>query len=49
MGSQRSVYIPEELWAQLQSFCAKQTGFKISNSAVICRAVKEFLEKENVK
>lgn len=49
MGNQRSVYIPEELWAQLQSFCAKKTEFKISHSAVICRAVKEFLEKENEK
>lgn len=49
MGNQRSVYIPEELWTQLQSFCAKKTEFKISNSAVICRAVKEFLKKENEK
>ncbi len=49
MGNQRSVYIPEELWLQLQSFCAKKTEFKISISAVICRAVKEFLEKENEK
>ena len=49
MGNQRSVYIPDELWTQLQSFSARKTEFKISNSAVICRAIKEFLKKENEK
>lgn len=49
MGNQRSIYIPEELWTQLQSFCLKERDYKISSSAAICRAVREFLKKENEK
>lgn len=47
--SQRSVYIPEELWAQLQSFCSKERDYKLSSSAVICQAIRDFLKKENEK
>lgn len=49
MGGQHSIYVPEELWAQLQSFCSKERDYKISSSAAICQAIREFLKKENVK
>lgn len=49
MGNQRSVYIPDELWAQLQSFCLKERDYKISSSAAICLAIRDFLKKENEK
>lgn len=47
MTNKHSVYIPQELWEKLEQFCEKeQKNYKISTSAVICRAIKELLEKE---
>ena len=39
-----SVYIPADLWEQLQSFCEKH--YNVSCSAVICRAIKELIERK---
>ena len=47
MTNKHSVYIPQELWEKLEHFCEKEQGdYKISTSAVICRAIKELIEKE---
>jgi hypothetical protein len=42
--NKHGVYIPADLWEQLQDFCEKH--YNVSCSAVICRAIKELIEKE---
>ena len=42
--NKHGVYIPSDLWEQLQAFCEKH--YNVSCSAVICRAIKELIERE---
>lgn len=42
--NKHSVYIPAELWEQLQAFCEKH--YNVSYSAVVCRAIQELIKKE---
>ena len=42
--NKHGVYIPADLWEQLRAFCEKH--YNVSCSAVICRAVKELIERE---
>lgn len=42
--NKHGVYIHADLLEQLQDFCEKQ--YNVSCSAVICRAVKELMERE---
>ena len=42
--NRHSVYIPADLWERLQAFCEKH--YNVSCSAVICRAIKELIERE---
>lgn len=43
--NKHGVYIPADLWEQLKAFCEKH--YNVSCSAVICRAIKELIEREN--
>nr|DAP69830.1 MAG TPA: hypothetical protein [Caudoviricetes sp.] len=42
--NKHGVYIPADLWEQLKAFCEKH--YNVSCSAVICRAIKELIERE---
>lgn len=45
--NKHGVYIPADLWEQLRAFCEKH--YNVSCSAVICRAVKELIEREEAE
>ena len=45
--NRHGVYIPADLWERLQAFCEKH--YNVSCSAVICRAIKELIERKEVK
>lgn len=45
--NKHGVYIPADLWEQLQAFCEKH--YNVSCSAVICRAIKELIEREETQ
>ena len=42
--NRHSVYIPADLWERLQAFCERH--YTVSHSAVISRAIKELIERE---
>lgn len=42
--NKHGVYIPADLWEQLQAFCEKH--YNVSCSAVIFTAIKELIERE---
>ena len=43
------IYLSNELAKQLRDYCQREWGNHYSLSAIIQKAVKEFLEKENGK
>lgn len=45
--NKHGVYIPADLWEQLKAFCEKH--YNVSCSAVICRAIEEFIAVEEIK
>ena len=45
--NKHGVYIPADLWEQLRAFCEKH--YNVSCSEVICRAIKELIEREKVE